>query len=271
MAVSYYIIVVEFLISSQLVTGSIKYYAAVAFIFLFYYSITIAFYKCGVCRISKIDEVGGVVIKTLVTIGGDHGVGKTSLCRRLELEHHAFYVRQRDMVTAAGQSRDLKSWAEIRPHYDLLLEEAAKLVICRFKKSGKDTIVVDCHYAISGDKSLDLSGRECSEKYTYNLDPIFVRYLLQEFDVRLVLLQADLTTVLKRINSRAQKTGYFDGSPEGLLEQKVMERVLMSRLARFLQIPQEDTLVVENSQGNFEGAVREVSQFLGSGLSARQN
>ena len=201
------------------------------------------------------------MLKQVVFIGGIHGAGKTSCCKKLSQEFAHDVAKQRHAVIALGKTMGLDSWEEIGCKHDKLILPAAELVTNNFLKSRSDVLLVDCHYAISAKKALRLNGKEVDSPFIPDLDYTFVAKMAENFRIRFIILRVEPIIGYKRIRRRPLEVLNYFNTLEGLEEIEPFETRHYHLMINHFEISGSDLLVVDSNK-KFDSVTALVGNFV---------
>lgn len=201
------------------------------------------------------------MLKQVVFIGGIHGAGKTTCCKRLSQNFSYDVVKQRHAVIVVGRTRGLDSWEEIGSKHDNLILPAAELVTTNFLKSQSDVLLVDCHYAISARKALRLNGKDINSPFIPDLDYTFVAKIAENFRIRFIILRVKPIIGYKRTRMRPPEVLDYFNTLEGLEEIEPFEIKHYHLMIKRFGISGNDFLAVDSNK-KFDSVTTLVRNFV---------
>jgi len=179
--------------------------------------------------------------KSVIFVGGVHGVGKSTICSHFAMKFRWPVFRQRQALLQLGKEIGLE-WPEVgTKHFDLIETVAERLsgAIMRFESP---VALFDCHYAIRSARAVRLNGRPTVGPYVHDLDPTLVQRLSNDHRAFFLLLSADPRVCELRLEDRHPEGVEEDHTLEALrsladaeeccLQRLVVRNVGLSRTAR---------------------------------------
>ena len=164
----------------------------------------------------------------IVVIGGASGTGKTALCADLAASIPAMIVKQKAALIAAGAGVGL-GWPDVAEYHDQLIEEAAKNVLVQLGQSGKQYLLIDCHYAIRVERALRPTRVE-TDLYIQDIDSRFIRCLGMQASKLFLLLETHPQVSVRRIRAREGAIPLDDDVIRIIAEDKAAEFAFWERV-----------------------------------------
>lgn len=157
----------------------------------------------------------------IVVIGGASGTGKTAVCAELAANIPAMVVKQKAALTAAGAGMSM-GWPDVAKYHDQLIEDAAERVLVQLRQSGKQYLLIDCHYAIRVERALRPTRMETG-RYMQDIDSRFIRCLGMQASKLFLLLETRPQVSVARIRAREGTTPVDDDALQRIAEDKAAE------------------------------------------------
>ncbi len=189
----------------------------------------------------------------IVCIGGIHGAGKSTVCRRITERLGWPAIKQRRIILQLAHE-DGVPWSVVEERYDEYLERVSVRILDMVRSSG--VLLVDCHYAIPS--AAAARPVEQAEGFVPNLEWFVVQRLVAEVDCGFVLLEVDPEVALSRIRHRPEAE-HYENTPEHFHKEALAERALYEALLGRFRIMPDNQLRL--SHGSIEEAVDRVIAF----------
>lgn len=199
--------------------------------------------------------------KQVVFIGGIHGVGKSTICHEAHLATSAIIVKQRHLVKEVAIKLGAITWEDAGLVHNLVIKDAASLVIERVKAKKSSLVLVDCHYSIRQAKALRISSSPGFKGYIPDLDEKFVSVLRKYFELKFILVQTAPEIAFARIVNRPIEIRDVDCSLELMVKSERIEQIYFIQMVQNFQIDQKN-FVILNNNGDLSQTLKSFNNFV---------